>query len=144
MTIIKKKKLYAPVLDHRAAQFPLEKKSFAPDRLIIIIIIIFVAIDYWILVIVMKLLLLLFIECPPAEDGMERFACPKPDAMHRYRCIDDHVLCDGFIDCPQGEDEDGQACMFYKTVRHCIFFFQSTRCPFCFPSLFFFYGKFKK
>lgn len=48
---------------------------------------------------------------------MERFACPTPDIVGRYRCIDDHVLCDGFIDCPGGEDEDGQACMFYKTVR---------------------------
>jgi hypothetical protein len=49
-------------------------------------------------------------------DGMERFACPTPDRQGRYRCIDDHVLCDGFIDCPEGEDEDRQACMFYKTV----------------------------
>lgn len=57
------------------------------------------------------------IECPSAEDGMERFACPSPDRMGRYRCIDDHVLCDGFIDCPQGEDEDRMSCMFYKTVR---------------------------
>ncbi|KAH7937741.1 hypothetical protein HPB49_015164 [Dermacentor silvarum] len=47
---------------------------------------------------------------------MERFACPSPDRMGRYRCIDDHVLCDGFIDCPQGEDEDRMSCMFYKTV----------------------------
>lgn len=58
-------------------------------------------------------------ECPPAEeDGMERFACPTPDRMGRYRCIDDHVLCDGFIDCPSGEDEDRHACMFYKTVSN--------------------------
>ncbi|KAL0830639.1 hypothetical protein ABMA28_002780 [Loxostege sticticalis] len=54
-------------------------------------------------------------QCPPAADGMERFACPTPDRQGRYRCIDDHVLCDGFIDCPSGEDEDRQACMFYKT-----------------------------
>lgn len=47
---------------------------------------------------------------------MERFACPTPDRQGRYHCIDDHVLCDGFIDCPTGEDEDRQACMFYKTV----------------------------
>ncbi|KAK6641628.1 hypothetical protein RUM44_013343 [Polyplax serrata] len=47
---------------------------------------------------------------------MDRFACPTPDRMGRYRCIDDHVLCDGFIDCPNGEDEDRQACMFYKTL----------------------------
>lgn len=55
-------------------------------------------------------------ECPTAMDGMERFACPTPDLQGRYRCIDDHVLCDGFIDCPEGEDEDRRSCMFYKTV----------------------------
>lgn len=59
---------------------------------------------------------ILFTECPVSEDGMERFACPTADRMGRYHCIDDHVLCDGFIDCPTGEDEDRQACMFYKTV----------------------------
>ncbi|XP_028895294.1 basic-leucine zipper transcription factor A [Zeugodacus cucurbitae] len=57
------------------------------------------------------------IECPTAMDGMERFACPTPDVQGRYRCIDDHVLCDGFIDCPEGEDEDRRSCMFYKTVK---------------------------
>ncbi|XP_017069227.1 uncharacterized protein LOC108106570 [Drosophila eugracilis] len=57
------------------------------------------------------------IECPTAMDGMERFACPIPDRQGRYRCIDDHVLCDGFIDCPDGEDEDRRSCMFYKTTK---------------------------
>ncbi|XP_075168912.1 low-density lipoprotein receptor domain-containing jelly belly protein [Haematobia irritans] len=57
------------------------------------------------------------IECPTAMDGMERFACPTPDVQGRYRCIDDHVLCDGFIDCPEGEDEDRRSCMFYKTTK---------------------------
>lgn len=52
---------------------------------------------------------------------MERFACPSADRMGRYHCIDDHALCDGFIDCPTGEDEDRQACMFYKTVSVSIF-----------------------
>ncbi|KAK6620695.1 hypothetical protein RUM43_010990 [Polyplax serrata] len=51
---------------------------------------------------------------------MDRFACPTPDRMGRYRCIDDHVLCDGFIDCPNGEDEDRQACMFYKTEESAV------------------------
>lgn len=37
----------------------------------------------------------MYTECPPATDGMERFACPTPDRQGRYRCIDDHVLCDG-------------------------------------------------
>ncbi|GLV31814.1 jelly belly [Carabus blaptoides fortunei] len=55
-------------------------------------------------------------ECPPAADGMERFACPTPDRQGRYRCIDDHVLCDGFIDCPAGEDEDRQA---YEGTSRC-------------------------
>ncbi|XP_012338802.1 uncharacterized protein LOC100869258 [Apis florea] len=62
------------------------------------------------------------IECPISEDGMERFACPSADRMGRYHCIDDHALCDGFIDCPTGEDEDRQACMFYKTVSLQYFF----------------------
>lgn len=47
---------------------------------------------------------------------MDRFACPSPDRQGRYRCIDDHGLCDGFIDCPNAEDEDRMSCMFYKTV----------------------------
>ncbi|XP_048517784.1 uncharacterized protein LOC109538991 [Dendroctonus ponderosae] len=57
------------------------------------------------------------IECPPAPDGMERFACPSPDRQGRYHCIDDHVLCDGFTDCPNEEDEDRRSCMFYKTTK---------------------------
>uniref|UniRef100_A0A1B0BUD9 Uncharacterized protein n=1 Tax=Glossina palpalis gambiensis TaxID=67801 RepID=A0A1B0BUD9_9MUSC len=57
------------------------------------------------------------LKCPTAMDGMERFACPTPDVQGRYRCIDDHVLCDGFIDCPEGEDEDRRSCMFYKTTK---------------------------
>ncbi|KAL2722781.1 myb-like protein AA [Vespula squamosa] len=57
------------------------------------------------------------IECPASEEGMERFACPTPDRMGRYRCIDDHVLCDGFTDCPAGEDENMLHCMFFKTTR---------------------------
>lgn len=65
---------------------------------------------------VLHLMLLLLTECPRAADDMERFACPTPDRQGRYHCIDDHVLCDGFVDCPSGEDEDRQACMFYKTV----------------------------
>lgn len=71
-----------------------------------------------------------FVECPNAEDGMERFACPTPDPLGRYRCIDDHVLCDGFLDCPDGSDEDRHSCMFYKTVRTlcsiCIYFSHSS------------------
>ncbi|CAH1969450.1 unnamed protein product [Acanthoscelides obtectus] len=57
------------------------------------------------------------LQCPPADDGMERFACPTPDRQGRYHCIDDHVLCDGFVDCPSAEDEDRHACMFYKTTK---------------------------
>lgn len=68
-----------------------------------------------------------FAECPPAMDGMERFACPTPDRQGRYRCIDDHVLCDGFIDCPDGEDEERQACMFYKTVSNCCCWWLSVK-----------------
>ena len=55
-------------------------------------------------------------ECPPASDGMERFACPTADYRGRYRCIDDHMLCNGYRDCPGSEDEDRKNCMFYKTV----------------------------
>lgn len=62
---------------------------------------------------------------------MERFACPTPDRQGRYRCIDDHVLCDGFIDCPEGADEDRQACMFYKTVSKSRRQHLVLRCSFC-------------
>ncbi|GIX85456.1 hypothetical protein CDAR_370381 [Caerostris darwini] len=60
------------------------------------------------------------LKCAPSDDGLERFACPTPDRMGRYRCIDDHMLCDGFIDCAAAEDEDRMSCMFYKTVLHPI------------------------
>ncbi|XP_022161645.1 uncharacterized protein LOC111027550 isoform X1 [Myzus persicae] len=56
-------------------------------------------------------------ECPPTEDGFERFACPTPDKEGRFRCIDDHVLCDGYIDCPNGDDEDRKNCFFFKTTK---------------------------
>lgn len=66
----------------------------------------------------MKCLIMTVItECPPTEDGFERFACPSPDKEGRFRCIDDHVLCDGYIDCPNGDDEDRKNCFFFKTVR---------------------------
>ncbi|CAG0886483.1 unnamed protein product [Cyprideis torosa] len=54
-------------------------------------------------------------ECPPASDGFDRFACPSPDTFGRYKCIDAHALCDGYIDCPEKQDEDRMACMFFKT-----------------------------
>ena len=60
-----------------------------------------------------------FTECPPAPDGMERFVCPKTDQQGRFRCIDDHSFCDGYIDCPEGAEEDLQLCMLYKTVSNC-------------------------
>jgi len=68
-----------------------------------------------------------------ADDGMERFACPTPDAVGRYRCVDDHVLCDGFIDCPNAEDENRSACMFYKTVS--IFIYAALRVFYTLPNI---------
>lgn len=47
---------------------------------------------------------------------MERFACPTPDFRGRYRCIDDRMLCNGFHECPNHEDENPDQCLFYKTV----------------------------
>lgn len=61
-------------------------------------------------------IIILIAECPPTEDGFERFACPTPDKEGRFRCIDDHVLCDGYIDCPNADDEDRKNCFFFKTV----------------------------
>uniref|UniRef100_A0AAU6PBF0 Venom peptide n=1 Tax=Comana monomorpha TaxID=1555636 RepID=A0AAU6PBF0_9NEOP len=55
-------------------------------------------------------------ECPPAEDGTEKLACPTTDQKGRYRCIEGYVLCDGTNDCPNGEDEDLKDCMFFKTT----------------------------
>lgn len=70
---------------------------------------------------------LICVECPVSDDGMDRFACPTPDRMGRYHCIDDHVLCDGFVDCPMGEDENRDHCMFYKTVSKIIYFIFMSR-----------------
>ena len=65
---------------------------------------------------------LCFAECPPAADGFDRFACPSPDKIGRYKCIDAHALCDGYIDCPESQDEDRMACMFFKTVSFTLLF----------------------
>lgn len=56
------------------------------------------------------------IECNRTDEGFERFACPSPDPLGRYRCIEDRLFCDGYKDCPDGEDEDSQSCMFYRLV----------------------------
>ncbi|GFT29889.1 uncharacterized protein NPIL_361141 [Nephila pilipes] len=56
-------------------------------------------------------------QCPPAKDGSERISCPSPDHANRYRCIPDRNLCDGFIDCPNAEDEDMRQCMFFKVSK---------------------------
>ncbi|VVC35748.1 Low-density lipoprotein (LDL) receptor class A repeat,Low-density lipoprotein (LDL) receptor class A [Cinara cedri] len=57
------------------------------------------------------------IECPATNDGFERFACPTADGEGRFKCIDDHVLCDGYIDCPNADDEDPKNCFFFKTTK---------------------------
>lgn len=55
-------------------------------------------------------------ECNKTEEGFQRFACPTPDPKDRYVCIEDRSFCDGYFDCPNGEDEDGVNCMYYKLV----------------------------
>lgn len=60
------------------------------------------------------------IECNNTEEGFERFACPSPDIFGRYRCIEDRLFCDGYYDCPGGEDEERVSCMYYKLVSNMI------------------------
>ncbi|XP_013381308.1 uncharacterized protein LOC106152324 [Lingula anatina] len=60
------------------------------------------------------------IACPAAEDGVELLACPTPDANGRFKCIDDHALCDNKNHCPNGEDEDRTICMFHKMTMNYI------------------------
>ncbi|KAF7496735.1 hypothetical protein SSS_03166 [Sarcoptes scabiei] len=55
------------------------------------------------------------IECPSSENGMDRFSCPSRDNYGRFLCIDDQHICDGYFDCPLGEDEERINCMFYKS-----------------------------
>ena len=55
-------------------------------------------------------------DCPDSDTGMDRFACPSSDEYGRYLCIDDQHICNGYVDCPRGEDEDPMSCMFYKSV----------------------------
>ena len=74
------------------------------------------------------------VECPPSEDEMDNFACPSPDSHGRFRCIGSHAICDGFRDCPKGEDEDRKACLFYKSVSLSLSLLQSCcRAPFGSP-----------
>ncbi|XP_018393427.1 PREDICTED: uncharacterized protein LOC108772404 [Cyphomyrmex costatus] len=56
------------------------------------------------------------IVCPITEDGTEQLVCPTTDERGRYYCIGNDVLCDGVRNCPAGEDEDKQACMFHKAL----------------------------
>jgi len=62
------------------------------------------------------------VECPTAEDGYKLFACPSPSIGRQgrahYQCIDDHALCDGVVNCPNGEDEDKTICMFHKVTMN--------------------------
>ncbi|XP_017489422.1 PREDICTED: uncharacterized protein LOC108377665, partial [Rhagoletis zephyria] len=55
--------------------------------------------------------------CPSTENGVDRFACPTADAYGRFLCIDDQHICNGYTDCPRGEDEDTMSCMFYKSTK---------------------------
>lgn len=57
-----------------------------------------------------------YLECNSTDEGFERFACPTPDHFGRFRCIEDRLFCDGYYDCPGGEDEERVSCMYYKLV----------------------------
>ncbi|KAH9402274.1 Protein dispatched 1 [Tyrophagus putrescentiae] len=59
-------------------------------------------------------------DCPSTENGVDRFACPTADAYGRFLCIDDQHICNGYTDCPRGEDEDTMSCMFYKSHSLCL------------------------
>ncbi|KPM07756.1 hypothetical protein QR98_0062560 [Sarcoptes scabiei] len=48
---------------------------------------------------------------------MDRFSCPSRDNYGRFLCIDDQHICDGYFDCPLGEDEERINCMFYKSTK---------------------------
>lgn len=58
-------------------------------------------------------------ECNNTEEGFERFACPSPDDRG-FRCIEDRLFCDGYRDCPGGEDEDRVSCMYYRLVSSAL------------------------
>ncbi|KAI2802489.1 hypothetical protein BLOT_009945 [Blomia tropicalis] len=59
-------------------------------------------------------------QCPSSDSGIDRFACPSPDIYGRFLCIDDQHICNGYMDCPKGEDEDTMSCMFYKSHKPMI------------------------
>ncbi|XP_048767069.1 uncharacterized protein LOC125674071 [Ostrea edulis] len=41
-------------------------------------------------------------------------ACPSPNSRREFYCISEDLLCNGIMDCPNGEDENLVSCMFHK------------------------------
>ncbi|KAE9552389.1 hypothetical protein FO519_004402 [Halicephalobus sp. NKZ332] len=59
--------------------------------------------------------------------GKSQFLCPSRNSNRYDVCITKEQLCDHVRDCPDGEDEDPQTCMFYqpiddqlKTLSHAV------------------------
>uniref|UniRef100_A0AC34Q4N3 Uncharacterized protein n=1 Tax=Panagrolaimus sp. JU765 TaxID=591449 RepID=A0AC34Q4N3_9BILA len=63
----------------------------------------------------------------PTVHGKSQFLCPSRNTNRYDVCITKEQLCDHVPDCPFGEDEDPQNCMFYqpiddqlKTLSHAV------------------------
>lgn len=52
--------------------------------------------------------------------GKSQFLCPTRNTNRYDVCITKEQLCDHIRDCPEGEDEDPQHCMFYQPVSHLL------------------------
>ena len=53
----------------------------------------------------------IFVSFTECDEGS--FKC---DTSVRGRCLPDTWLCDGYTDCPGGEDEQQQICGLYETI----------------------------
>ncbi|KAL7632765.1 UNVERIFIED_CONTAM: hypothetical protein RMT77_016889 [Armadillidium vulgare] len=59
-------------------------------------------------------------ECPSSEEGFPQVHCPSASKSGEWICVEDQDLCDGFSHCPNHEDEEPNACLYFKAMQNYV------------------------